>query len=47
MLAMREDIFQSYSRATFEEALAQHATVVETCKVTRDGRTLYWYKRDA
>ena len=45
MLAMREDIFHFYSQAAFEAALSQHATVVETSEVTKDGRTLYWYKR--
>jgi len=45
MLSMREDIFHNYSQTAFEDALLQHASIVETCKVTHDGRVLYWYKR--
>lgn len=45
MLAMREDIFLNYSQETFEQALLQYAEIVEMREITKDGRTLYWYKR--
>ena len=45
MLAMREDIFKKYSVASFEEALAKHANIVEKCEITKDGRSLYWFQR--
>ncbi len=45
MLAMREDIFQTYSQPVFEAALEQVASVVEKKQVTKDGRTMYWFKR--
>ena len=47
MLSMREDIFHNYSQKYFEDALLQQANIIETCNVTGDGRTLYWYKRRA
>jgi ribosomal protein L11 methylase PrmA len=46
MLSMRKDIFHDYTQEAFEAALAKHAEVIEACKVTKDGRTLYWYKRN-
>lgn len=45
MLAMREDIFHDYSQERFEEALSGCAEIVEKGEVTKDGRTLYWYRR--
>jgi len=45
MLSMRDDIFQNYSQESFEKAILQHATIIESKKVTKDGRVLYWYKR--
>lgn len=45
MLVMREDIFQTYTQENFEAALALVATVVEKEQVTKDGRTMYWFKR--
>lgn len=45
MLAMREDIFEDYSQKNFELALAAVADIVEKQKVTKDGRTMYWFKR--
>jgi ribosomal protein L11 methylase PrmA len=46
MLSMREDIFFDYDRDTFEEELAKHATIIETCVATKNGRVLYWYQRN-
>ena len=45
MLAMREDIFKNYSVASFEEALAKHANIVEKYGISKDGRSLYWFQR--
>ena len=46
MLALREDIFESYSQETFEHALAANARIEKTLNVSREGRMLYWYERE-
>ncbi|KKJ78370.1 hypothetical protein WH95_03505 [Kiloniella litopenaei] len=45
MLSMREDIFPNYTPSAFESALSDCTTIVNTREITKDGRTLYWYKR--
>ncbi len=45
MLALREDIFDSYSRETFEAEIARHAKIVDQAQVTEGGRRLYRFKR--
>ncbi|WP_125911787.1 class I SAM-dependent methyltransferase [Kiloniella majae] len=45
MLSMREDIFPHYTQSSFESALSDCAAIVKTNEITKNGRTLYWYKR--
>lgn len=47
MLALREDIFDSYSLGNFEAELQRNARVVKSETVSRQGRRLYWYERSA
>ena len=46
MLALREDIFDTYSQDVFEQALANHARIEKAEKISREGRMLYWYERE-
>ena len=41
MLRWREDIYSSYSRQAFEEAMNQHFEIAEQCDVSSSGRILY------
>ncbi len=45
MLALREDIFDSYSLDDFAAALKRHARVVAQRTVTGSGREIFWYDR--
>lgn len=45
MLALREDIFESYTRERFEGELRRQGRVVKAETVSEAGRTLYWYDR--
>ena len=44
LLSIREDIFASYDKATFEQHLMRHARIVRQETVSRSGRVLYWYQ---
>ena len=45
MLALREDIFESYDETAFEHALAARARIVRAEVVSSAGRKLYWFDR--
>lgn len=45
LLQMREDIFDDYDQATFEEILSRHARTMKSESVSTSGRTLYWFDR--
>jgi ribosomal protein L11 methylase PrmA len=45
MLALREDIFDSYDEASFEAALAAKARIIRSEVVSSAGRKLYWFDR--
>jgi ribosomal protein L11 methylase PrmA len=47
MLALREDIFDRYTREAFEGELARNARIVKSETVSEQGRRLYWYDRSA
>lgn len=47
MLALREDIFDRYSKETFEAELRRNARIVKSAVVSDEGRCLYWYDRSA
>lgn len=44
MLTLRGDIFDDYTRDSFEAALKTHARIIATEEISSSGRTLYWYK---
>ena len=46
MLALREDIFASYNRETFIDALERRATVIAYEAVSESGRELFYFHRD-
>ena len=46
MLALREDIFVSYNRETFIDALERRATVIAHKTVSESGRELFCFRRD-
>jgi ribosomal protein L11 methylase PrmA len=45
MLALRDDIFDSYDEAAFEQALTSRARIVRSETVSSAGRRLYWFDR--
>jgi len=45
LLSLREDIFDEYTDAAFDGALARHAEVVREETITGTGRRLVWFKR--
>lgn len=45
LLQIREDIFDDYDQASFEQHLASRARTVKSVKVSSRGRTLYWFNR--
>lgn len=45
MLALREDIFDSYDEAAFEAALSARARIIRAEVVSSAGRKLYWFDR--
>lgn len=45
MLALREDIFPSYTEAEFENALRNEARVIRSTAVSEQGRKLFWFDR--
>jgi hypothetical protein len=45
MLALREDIFDQYDEATFENALAARARIIRTEVVSSARRKLFWFDR--
>jgi hypothetical protein len=45
MLALREDIFDSYSPDDFAASLKRHARIVAQRTVTGSGREIFWYDR--
>jgi hypothetical protein len=47
MLALREDIFDRYTRELFEAELVRNARIVKSETVSEQGRRLYWYDRSA
>lgn len=47
MLAMREDIFDNYSKDAFVAGLTRCARIVKEQPVSVEGRTLFWYERNA
>ncbi len=44
LLALREDIFEDYSRENFESLLSAKATIVKTQTLDHNQRTLFWYQ---
>jgi ribosomal protein L11 methylase PrmA len=46
MLALRDDIFNDYSRGTFKGLLQRHVRIVREETITSTGRTLFWYEHD-
>jgi ribosomal protein L11 methylase PrmA len=46
MLALREDIFDGYSRDAFASLLAQRARIVRQETISSSGRVLFWYEHD-
>jgi len=45
MLALREDVFDDYSLANFEQALGQRARIVKRMQLPGSSRHLFWYER--
>ena len=45
LLRLREDIFHDYTAETFESCLQSRTEIVKSCRISRSGRTLYWFKR--
>ena len=45
MLALRKNIFDDYSKQTFENRLAACSRIVTSEVISETGRTLYWYDR--
>jgi ribosomal protein L11 methylase PrmA len=45
LLALREDIFDGYTKPAFEAALSANARLVKSEIVSSAGRTLYWFDR--
>jgi ribosomal protein L11 methylase PrmA len=45
MLSLREDIFEQFTEAAFEQSLRVHAEIVNVQNVPGSGRRLYWYRR--
>lgn len=45
LLELREDVFDDYSNAAFDQALAKRARVVADEVVTEHGRRLVWFER--
>jgi ribosomal protein L11 methylase PrmA len=45
MLALREDIFETYAQEQFERALRHGARIVKRETVSATGRCLYWFER--
>lgn len=45
LLSLREDIFDEYTDAAFNSALARNAVVVREKTITGTGRRLVWFKR--
>jgi ribosomal protein L11 methylase PrmA len=46
MLALREDIFDDYSQASFTTLLSRQARIVKQERISEAGRVLFWYERD-
>lgn len=47
MLALREDIFDDYSQASFTALLSRRARIIKHERISEAGRVLFWYERDA
>jgi len=47
MLALRKDVFDTYDRTSFVNALNSHARTVRSEVVSSTGRELFWYERHA
>jgi ribosomal protein L11 methylase PrmA len=45
MLALREDIFNQYTKESFEKILSRCATITKKETITSAGRTLYFYQK--
>ncbi|WP_309082877.1 class I SAM-dependent methyltransferase [Chelativorans sp.] len=45
MLAFREDIFPNYNEAHFRATLEKRSHTVRQKRISRSGRTLFWYSR--
>ncbi len=46
MLALRDDIFDGYSRESFTSLLSRHARIVRQETISSSGRVLFWYEHD-